>query len=335
MSGDETALINVTSREMPASPDVLNLGRKGTRAVARCVSDNVDDGLRTLCAEILGRIGDHAGLAALQGALEAWNPSVRGAAIQALMKIPDPGSIEPLTKILEREDEELENREGALLALGAISDPRAMRVVRGVYTKAKTGKTEDKAKDEALRAVAFRALWKNRHLMARTTLVGDVAAALKSDDTSLVLTATFAASELRAPELRAPLVALMSHGDARIRNRAVYAVGKIGDKAATSALLAYVPKVRESRMLNNIAFALERLDPSSFYATAKSLIVHKQAQIRMNTAFVLGDVRRPEGLAASPRRSRRQERLGEARRRARHRQARSARRRRAPRALRG
>jgi len=69
MTKSDAALINVTSREMPASPDILNLGRKGTTALARCVSDNVNDHLRAMCASMLGRIGDKAALVALQGAL--------------------------------------------------------------------------------------------------------------------------------------------------------------------------------------------------------------------------------------------------------------------------
>src|SRR6185503_12057655 len=81
-----------------------------------------------------------------------------------------------------------------------------------------------------------------------------------------------------------------------VRNKAVYALGKIGDKTATKALLDHLPNVRESRMLNNIAFALERLDKKAFYATIATIIGHKQAVIRLNAAFVLGDVRHPEGL---------------------------------------
>ena len=89
MATNDAVLINVTGREMPASPDVLNLGRKSARSLARCVADNVDDGLRSACAAMLGRLGDKAGLSALQGALEAWNPAVRAQAIEALRKMPD------------------------------------------------------------------------------------------------------------------------------------------------------------------------------------------------------------------------------------------------------
>jgi HEAT repeat protein len=282
----ETALINVTAREMPASPDLLNLGKRGTKALARCVADNVDDGLRYTCASLLGRIGDRAALPALQGALEAWSPRVRSAAIAALRRIPDASSFEPLQKLLARKDEEPGNRGAALEALGALSDKRALKPLRDAL--------HDEKGDHQLDA--FRGLWRSRHLMGRDTLIGDVKYALGRSDVALQVEATFAAAELRAPELVTALVPLMESTDKHLRNRAVYALGRIGDKAASAALIAQVPKVREARMLNNIAFALERLDPKAFYATAQGLIEHKQAAIRMNAAFVLGDVKRPEGL---------------------------------------
>jgi len=288
MAADDAVLINVTRREMPGSPDVLELGRKGTRALARCVSDNVDDDLRSRCAGLLGRIGDRKALPELQGALEAWNPDVRRAAIEALRSMPDRSSTQGLAKVLDREDEEPSNRALALEALGMMADPRAVPILQH--------RLRASGDDVATRSAAFRGLWKSRHLRLRSALVSDVSFALTSDVPELMLQATFAASELREPELVTPLARLMQAGDVRIRNRAVYALGKIGSPSATRALLAQLPKVREARMLNNIAFALERLDPKAFYTTAEGLARHKQAQIRMNAAFVLGDVRRPEGL---------------------------------------
>lgn len=289
LTTDETVLINVTTRDMPASPDILNLGRKSAHALTRCVSDNVDDGLRRYCATLLGRIGDRAALPALQGALEAWDAGVRTAAIDALARMPDKSSVEPLIGLFHRADESAEIRTSVLRALGVIGDLRAIALLRElVHSK--------KADDAALRSTAFQALWRSRHLIARSVIVGDVAFALRDQDAGLQLRATYAAAELRAPELVSALTPLMQHQDTRTRNRAVYALGKIGDKAATKALVAQVARVREARMLNNIAFALERLDAQAFYGTAQGLIDHKQAAIRMNAAFVLGDVRRPEGV---------------------------------------
>ncbi|MGC4095220.1 MAG: HEAT repeat domain-containing protein [Polyangiaceae bacterium] len=287
LPGDPSALVNVSGADMPASPDILNLGRRGTPALSRCVADNVDDGVRSTCAMVLGRLGDRRGLSALQEALEAWSPAVRSTALAALSRIPDPSSYTPLANVLAREDETPENRNLALGALGMLSDARAVQLLRTVLH-------DDKRSE--LHATAFQAAWKSRHLFARPTLVADVKYALSANDYGLNLSATYAAAELRDPGLVSALVPLMNNADSHLRNRAVFALGRIGDKAASSALVAQIPKVREARMLNNIAFALERLDPKAFFAAIQGLAQHKQASIRMNAAFVLGDVRRPEGL---------------------------------------
>jgi HEAT repeat protein len=286
---DPAILINVTDREMPASPDILNLGKRGATALARCLADNVDAGIRSTCATLLGRLGDRAALPALQAALDDWEPEVRRAALGALREIPDKTSLEPLVKLYGRKDEPAENRARALAALGALSHPQAVAVLRGAL-KAPAAEGEP-----AFRTDAFEALWTSRHLMARETLIGDVALALASRESALVVAATGAAAELRSPRLVRPLIPLLDSSDADVRNKAVHALGLIGDKTATKALLAKLPGVRDARMLNNIAFALERLDREAFYASIRKVIEHKQAIIRLNAAFVLGDVKRPEG----------------------------------------
>ncbi|MSP62174.1 MAG: hypothetical protein EXR72_17945 [Myxococcales bacterium] len=40
------ALINVTAADMPASPDVLALGRRSTLALEQCAANNADPSLR-------------------------------------------------------------------------------------------------------------------------------------------------------------------------------------------------------------------------------------------------------------------------------------------------
>ncbi len=290
MPADPAVLINVTDREMPASPDILNLGKRGTLALARCLSDNVDANLRMTCGMLLGELGDPRALPALVGALEDWEPAVRAEVIDALAKIPDASSLDPLVKLYRRKDEDAGNRARLLATLGALSQPRAVALLRAELRK----KPEEDQPD--LRPAAFRALWMSRHLVARATLEADVAGALGSDNEGLALAATEAAAELRAARLVTPLTPLLEHRNAEIRNKAVYALGLIGDRSAARALLAKLPGVRDARMLNNIAFALERLDRDAFYASIRQVIEHKQAIIRLNAAFVLGDVKRPEGL---------------------------------------
>ncbi len=284
---DSAVLVNVSRADLPASPDILNLGRKSTPALTRCVADNVDDGVRAVCARLLGSLGDRRALTSLQEALAAWAPEVRAAALSALERMPDPSSYPGLVAVLGREDETYENRTAALGVLGLLSDARAVTLLRKTL--------RDPAKEQ-FRGAAFGGIWSSRHLFARQTLVDDVKFTLQNSTADWVLAAEYAAAELREPALVGSLVPLMNNADSRVRNRAVYALGRIGDKAASAALLAQIPKVREARMLNNIAFALERLDPKAFFVAIQALAQHKQASIRMNAAFVLGDVRRSEGV---------------------------------------
>lgn len=289
-AGDASVLINVTHREMPASPDILNFGKRSTRALERCLSDNVNTDIRARCAAMLGALGDPRALPTLRVALEDWDVFVRRKVIRALRHLPDPGSFEPLARLYRRQDEELANRQAILATLGALSSPKAVQLLRK-----ELGRKPEKDKPD-LRPQAFEALWHSRHLYARPTLVADVGRALRSDNSELAHLATESAAELRDPGLVRHLIPLMEHPNEDVRNKAVYALGRIGDRKAARALLQHLPRAREARMLNNIAFALERLDRAAFFTAIGKTIEHKQAVIRLNAAFVVGDVRRPEGL---------------------------------------
>ncbi len=286
---DPTVLINVTGADVPASDDILNLGRRSREALERCLADNVDDPMRSYCATLLGYLGDRRSLPALHTALDDWEESVRGAVVGALAQIPDASSFEPLRKVFRRKDEGRYVRTAALHTLGLIGSPASVRLLREELRLDPEGEVAKKQGE--FRNTAFAGLWRSRHLMARTTLEGDVAYALRSDDHGLALAATEMAAELRAPSLVTPLVALVDNPNVEIRNKAVHALGLIGNPAATRALVDALPRVREARMLNNIAFALERLDRAAFHRAANTLMAHRQAIIRLNAAFVLGDVK--------------------------------------------
>jgi HEAT repeat protein len=278
------ALVNITAADMPASPDVLQLGKRGTHALSRCLADNPDANLRADCAAMLGTLGDPAALATLHVALEDWEPRVRLRVIQALGHIADRRSTQPLINAFQRSDEGRDNRAAALTALGALGDPPAISFIRHVLDG-----------DGDLRTVAFAALWRNRHLVKQGVLIDAVDHALRSDDGALQYAGALKAAELKSPKLVKALVRQIDAGDANLRNKSIRALGLIGDKRAEPALLALLPKVRDARLLNNVAFALERIDRPAFFAEVERLITHKQAVIRMNAAFVVGDVRRADG----------------------------------------
>jgi len=287
---DPAVLVNVGYGDMPASPDILDLGKRATAALERCLADNVDDNGRALCAVTLNALGDRRALPTLHVALADWNAGVRFQVVRALGAIPDNSSVGPLLDLYRRKDETPFIRNAILRTLGRISDQKVVRFLRSELNQ------EPDEDEPDARPAVFDALWSNRHLMSRATLIGDTRGALTSDNDSLVLAATLAAAELRSPRLVDALIPLMEHQWPEVRNKAVYALGKIGDRKATKALLDRLPRVRESRMLNNIAFALERLDKKAFYEAMPALMSHKQAVIRLNAAFVLGDVRHAEGL---------------------------------------
>jgi HEAT repeat protein len=287
---DPSVLINVGYRDMPASPDLVNLGKRSTKALERCLADNVEVDARARCAVVLEALADRRALPTLHSALADWEALVRYRVVKALGAIPDASSVAPLIQLYQRKDEESHIRAQILRTLGSISDQRVVTLLRKELA-AKPGEGE-----EDLRPQAFDALWMNRHLMNRNTLIDDVKKVLGSDNQALVLAATLASAEVRSPKLTAALIPLMEGGNIEIANKAIYALGRIGDKTATKALLDRLPHVRESRMLNNIAFALERLDKKAFYGEIAKTIEHKQAVIRLNSAFVLGDVSHKEGL---------------------------------------
>jgi HEAT repeat protein len=295
---DAAVLINVTYRDLPSSPDIVNLGKRSTKALERCLADNVEENARARCAIVLEALADRRALPTLQHALEDWDETVRFRVVKALGAMPDASSVEPLVSLFKRKDEQGRVREQIVKTLGAISDQRVVKLLRAELARkpGKGGEGEEAEPQQDLRTEAFDALWMQRHLMNRDTLIDDVKKALKSDNQSLVLSATLASAELRSPKLTAALVPLMESGNLEIANKAIYALGRIGDKTATKALLDRLPQVRESRMLNNIAFALERLDKKAFYAEIAKTVEHKQAVIRLNSAFVLGDVSHKEGL---------------------------------------
>jgi HEAT repeat protein len=294
LSADPTVLINVTLADMPASGDILNLGKRSTRALERCLADNVDDQMRRTCAQMLGYLGDRRALPTLHTALEDWDSHVRSTVVDVLSRIPEKSSYGPLMKLFRRKDEAPYVRAAILRALGALGSHDAVRVLRQELRNEPSEKEKKRQGD--LRESAFLGLWASRHLVARTTLEQDIAYMLRSDDDSLVLRATGAAEELRSPSLVAPLTKLVDHQNVEIRNKSVHALGLIGNPAATRVLTREMPRVREARMLNNIAFALERLDKEEYEKTIESLVEHKQAIIRLNAAFVLGDVKQPDGL---------------------------------------
>jgi HEAT repeat protein len=282
-------LVNVGAADMPASPDILELGRRSTPALGRCLADNPDAGLRAACGDMIGVLGDPSAIAALHIALEDWDDSVRLHAVRSLGRIADARSAAPLVAAWQRGDETRENRLAILRALGSIASPPALAFLRHVM------RAPIREHEDDLRPVAFSELWRNRRNAGTTAVDGDLEFALRSDNPRMVHAGALRAAAQRSARLAPALLAHVDDANANTRNKVIRALGLIGDRRATSALLARIGRARDARLLNNLAFALERIDRRAFFTQIDRLITHKQAVIRLNAAFVVGDVHRPEG----------------------------------------
>ena len=119
---------------------------------------------------------------------------------------------------------------------------------------------------------------------------------LEANDAELTRDAIAKASQLRSGRFMNALIALIFSPDDKTQNRAIQALGLLGDKRAVPALAKLLPTARNARLLNNIAFALQRLDDRAFTHEIQRMVTHKQGVIRMNAAFVLGDIRQPKSL---------------------------------------
>jgi len=304
---DPVALVNVSAADMPASPDILFLGKRSTRALERCLADNADAHLRALCAGMLGTLGDRSALPALHAALADWEPEVRVEVVRALGKLPADQSVDPLLALYGRGDEETSVRQAILRTLGAIGSPKAVALLRRELDKSRKMLATPGGD---LRRTALQALWRCRHRVASSVIVDEVTRALApprsndrdvermlvANDAELVRDAIGKASQLRSGRFRDGLIALCASPDDKTQNRAIQALGLLGDPHAVPALLRLLPTARNARLLNNIAFALQRLDDQAFTREIRRMVSHKQAVIRMNAAFVLGDIRQPKAL---------------------------------------
>jgi HEAT repeat protein len=304
---DPVALVNVSAADMPASPDILFLGKRSTRALERCLADNADAGLRAQCAGMLGTLGDRSALPALHAALGDWEPEVRLEVVRALGKMPADQSIDPLLTLYSGQDEDAGVRRAILRTLGAIGHPKGVALIRRELAKARPQLAQPGGD---LRRPALQALWRCRHRLAQSVMVDEVLralapprsndpkieAALFNNDAELVRDGIAMAAQLWSGRFLAPLSGLIASRDDKTQNRAIQALGLLGDTHGVAPLVKLLPTARNARLLNNIAFALQRLDERAFTREIQRLVTHKQGVLRMNAAFVLGDIRQAKAL---------------------------------------
>jgi HEAT repeat protein len=182
-----------------------------------------DNYVRRKAAEALGKIGDPYALESLIKALLNDNDwRVRWGAAEAMGAIGDPSTVESLIYALE--DDEWPVRWMAAKALGRIGDPRAVRPL----IKALEGD--------------WPALWTVAEALGQLEdphAVGPLVAVLRDSysDKYVQHTAVEALGQLGEP-VQKPLIILLRDGDEGARQRAIAALGQLGDVRNLAPLIA-------------------------------------------------------------------------------------------------
>lgn len=288
LTQDAQILINLDASDLPSTTDMIRLGRQATPAIINGLVGNMDANVRAACAAVLTGTRDPRAVAVLLDALEDPTPWVRSLAIAALGQLESREATPRLLALLDKANVPPEMKNEAVVALGRMGDPRAVKPLIKYFEKTWEGAAQD-------------ALWNlRRHLsedqVARLA-TGPLAAAAQGPEENEVFPpynvleqALEIAARLEVKAARASMEKLYASQEG-LQNKIIYGLGKIGDKKAVPFLKALLDPASPARVLNNVAFALDRLgeDVSPFLTEA---LGDRRAYIRFNAAFVAGDLKK-------------------------------------------
>ncbi|MFH1530811.1 MAG: HEAT repeat domain-containing protein [Pseudomonadota bacterium] len=274
-------LINVTINEMPGTSDLTRLGRAATPALAKALLNNMNDGVRGVCASVLGEIRDPAAAEALVLALEDAAPEVRYSAVSALGKIGGTGSVDPILALITNPEEENWVKGAAIHTLGRIGDPRSFGLLlKMVHSEEYSG----------LQGNVVGALWLARGRVKRTKLVNVFVELLRNDEPAATSVISYL-GWLQAEAAVDPLADYFVGRSDWVKNSIILAMGQIGSKKARSFLRGVMKNPQKARHLNNAAIALSTMGDEGWVTqTLVDLLADRRVYFRINAAFALGEV---------------------------------------------
>lgn len=276
-------LVNVRLEHLPSTHDMTLLGKVALPALEKGLTHNTNPSVRNRIAVVLTEMADHQTLDALQAAMKDWNLSIRMQAMNALAAVGSLNSKPVLEKVLNDPEERKYTKALAIRALGRIGAASVAPRLLGYLS--------DKKENYSMRMASLTALWDLRVKTPRKLLRRGLLVALDSEMSNAKIFAAAATAELRDKDrkIRRALLKNTRDPNNEVRNVSVYALGEIGDDSAVQALRERLPAARSGRLLNNIAFALHKLKDPQVLSSLGKLLKHRQAVIRLNAAFVLGD----------------------------------------------
>ncbi len=294
-------LINIHRGIFPATGAITLLGQRATLALRRGLLGNTSAAIRWRSAQVLTQLRDSSALPELHQALKDWNPSVRHQVLLALAYLGNAHSVPLILQRLGDPQESETNRRAAIFALGKIGHPMAASAIEAQYLKA--------TERPDIRLAAVTAFWDLRQRVPASRLRKLLHRALADDSSRVVRRAAIGCGILKDRTALPALERLLGGRVKMLRNVAAYVIGQIGDSRGIGILVRALPRVRSGRLLNNISFALQRLRSPSLWKHLKGLLTHRQAFVRLNGAFTVGEMQlsqaRPvlERLLRDPNRS--------------------------------
>jgi len=281
MPSQHDILINVTVNEMPGTSDLTRLGRAATPALAKALLNNMNDGVRGVCAAVLGEIRDPSAAEALVLALEDASPAVRYNAVSALGKIGGSSSVDRIMGLVTNPEEENWVKGAAIHTLGRIGDPDSFDLLFKMVRSQKY---------RGLQGNVVAALWLARGRVSRRELVKVFTELLSKNEPAATSVISYL-GWLRAEAAVAPLADYYVGRSDWIKNSIILAMGRIGNRKARSFLRSVMEKPQKARHLNNAAIALSRMgDREWVLRTLVDLLGDRRVYFRINAAFALGEV---------------------------------------------
>ncbi len=278
---DPDILINITYGDLPATSDMVQLGKRATPAIANCLINNMEPGIRASCAEVLTATRDARAIDPLMDALDDPSGRVVSMALQSLSAVETRKPTKRLLKMMKRPNVPSYLRNEAVLALGRMGDPKAIDPLMDYF-------------EDTWDPAAQKALWDMRHRLDEDNFETLFVDPLEEDDEDnlppqeVIAFAVERSGDLRLEDAVDPL---MEHYEQHpyLQNRIIYNLGRIGDDDAVEFLEGLLDMTAEARLLNNVTFALQRLKQDVVPFLRKALN-DRRAYIRFNAAFVAGDL---------------------------------------------
>ncbi len=269
---DYDYMINIKREELPATPDMMLLGKKVTPALRRGLINNINDNIRSYCARVLLEMRDKTSVPELRIALKDRSSAVRRYAIRTLGIIGDVDSIDAIIKAAD--DKNSYVRAEAVSTLGKLGLAEGSKYII------------DALKDSSsyVRSQASQALISVKDRSYEDELIK----LLNDDSFSVRKNAVMVLARMKSHKATKKLMELMEEDS---RNFSTYAYGLyLIDPDLTQKTLFEKLKDQRGYIRLNACYALGRNEMSNAVKPLLEMLSDPNEWVRANAVLALGKI---------------------------------------------